>query len=512
MVQVEEAGNTWKLCSIEDKPRMVEPLQQQVEEVEEPLKQVAENQVSVTSRKGNAVKSVEKQFGQQDDVGRNESMGDGSAKTNQSSNTSQGSEMVIEEENLVRSLTKEALTRKTVIASRKVEPMVSVELLREDSMTGGKDGKIGEESDQYHAEEPRVESNQEKDIVKVETKETTPTKRSGIRPGVTNDGKISVKPTSATKVTESKVKSMVNDAETTIYKEISTIYQNNETKATSFPALSDPKPESNELRIQLHETEPSKGRTGKGEASTSPTDKISNLMETTRVPVERVSVPANSSLATSNTPGSRLKPNIESTTSSYSIKPPSSSQFEEKQLYPKRTKPTQSPVSTDLAKFPSAAEQKEGIASKDNFAISGKQGKDKVGERKSVEVNVDKSENNSRSKTDFSRDPTPHLNSKEFDRSSDNNTSEIEMTEVVLEEPLDSVDLKQVMKAVLQEAKENLRQKRGVGPASRSGRSGRGRKWRRKAGSTAPRFVAGRSGRDRNCSIVCMLSPHCTSA
>ena len=506
MVQVEEAGNTWKLCSIEDKPRMEEPLQQQVEEVEEPLKQVAENQVSVTSRKGNAVKSVEKQFGQQD--GRNQSMGEGGAKT---SNTSQGSEMVIEEENHVRSLTKEVLTRKKVIASRqdsrKVEPMVSVELLREDSLTGGKDGKIGEESDQYHAEEPiRVESNQEKDIVKVETKETTPTKRSKIRPGVTNDGKISVKPTSATKVTEPKVKSksMVNDAETTIYKEISTISQNNETKATSFPALSDPKPESNELRIQLHETEPSKGRTGKGEASTSPTDKISNLMETTRVPVERVSVPANSSLATSNTPGSRLKPNIESTTSSYSIKPPSSSQFEEKQLYPKRTKPTQSPVSTDLAKFPSAAEQKEGIASKDNVAISGKQGKDKVG---------DKSENNSRSKTDFSRDPTPHLNSKEFDRSAaDNNTSEIEMTEVVLEEPLDSVDLKQVMKAVLQEAKENLRQKRGVGPASRSGRSGRGRKWRRKAGSTAPRFVAGRSGRDRNCSIVCMLSPHCTSA
>merc|ERR1719264_2520284 len=122
---------------------------------------------------------------------------------------------------------------------------------------------------------------------------------------------------------------MVNDAETTIYKEISTISQNNETKATSFPALSDPEPESNEL----HETEPSQGRTGKGEAGTSPTDKISNLMETTRVPVERVSVPANSSLATSNTPGSRLKPNIESTTSSYSIKPPSpsSSQFEEKQ-------------------------------------------------------------------------------------------------------------------------------------------------------------------------------------
>ena len=510
MVQVEEAGNTWKLCSIEDKPSMEEPLQQQVEEVEEPLKQVAENQVSITSRKGNAVKSVEKQFGQQDDVGRTQSMGEGGAKT---SNTSQGSEMVIEEENHVRSLTKEALTRKTVIASRqdsrKVEPMVSVEQLREDSLTGGKDGKIGEESDQYHAEEPiRVESNQEKDIVKVETKETTPTKRSKIRPGVTNDGKISMKPTSATKVTESKVKSMVNDAETTIYKEISTISQNNETKATSFPALSDPKPESNEL----HETEPSQGRTGKGEASTSPTDKISNLMETTRVPVERVSVPANSSLATSNTPGSRLKPNIESTTSSYSIKPPSSSQFEEKQLYPKRTKPTQSPVSTDLAKFPSAAEQKEGIASKDNVAISGKQGKDKVGERKSVEVNVDKSENSSRSKTDFSRDPTPHLNSKEFDRSSDNNTSEIEMTEVVLEEPLDSVDLKQVMKAVLQEAKENLRQKRGVGPASRSGRSGRGRKWRRKSGSTAPRFVAGRSGRDRNCSIVCMLSPHCTSA
>merc|ERR1712037_336039 len=189
-----------------------------------------------------------------------------------------------------------------------------------------------------------------------------------------------------------------------------------------------------------------------------------------------------------------MGPNIESTTSSYSIKPPSSSQFEERQLYPKRTKPTQSPVSTDLAKFPSAAEQKEGIASKDNVAISGKQGKDKVGERKSVEVNVDKSENNSRSKTDFSRDPTPNLNSKEFDRSSDNNTSEIEMTEVVLEEPLDSVDLKQVMKAVLQEAKENHRQKRGVGPASRSGRSGRGRKWRRKAGSTAPQFVAGRSG------------------
>ena len=494
---------------------MVEPLQQQVEEVEEPLKQVAENQVSVTSRKGNAVKSVEKQFGQQD--GRNQSMGEGGAKTNQSSDTSQGSEMVIEEENHVRSLVKEGLTRKTVIASRqdsrKVEPMVSVEQLREDSTTGGKDGKIGEESDQYHAEEPiRVESNQEKDIVKVETKETTPTKRSKIRPGVTNDGKISVKPTSATKESKVKSKSMVNDAETTIYKEISTISQNNETKATSFPALSDPKPESNELRIQLHETEPSKGRTGKGEASTSPTDKISNLMETTRVPVERVSVPANSSLATSNTPGSRLKPNIESTTSSYSIKPPSSSQFEEKQLYPKRTKPTQSPVSTDLAKFPSAAEQKEGIASKDNVAISGKQGKDKVGERKSVEVNVDKSENSSRSKTDFSRDPTPNLNSKEFDRSSDNNTSEIEMTEVVLEEPLDSVDLKQVMKAVLQEAKENLRQKRGVGPASRSGRSGRGRKWRRKAGSTAPRFVAGRSGRDRNCSIVCMLSPHCTSA
>ena len=483
---------------------MVEPLQQQVEEVEEveePLKQVMENQVGVTSRKGNAVKSVEKQFGQQDDVGRTQSMG--GAKT---SNTSQGSEMVIEEENHVRSLTKEVLTRKKVIASRqdsrKVEPMVSVELLREDSLTGGKDGKIGEESDQYHAEEPiRVESNQEKDIVKVETKETTPTKRSGIR-------QISVKPTSATKVTEVKSKSMVNDAETTIYKEISTISQNNETKATSFPALSDPKPESNEL----HETEPSQGRTGKGEASTSPTDKISNLMETTRVPVERVSVPANSSLATSNIPGPRLKPNIESTTSSYSIKPPSSSQFEEKQLYPKRTKPTQSPVSTDLAKFPSAAEQKEGIASKDNVAISGKQGKDKVGERKSVEVTVDKSENNSRSKTDFSRDPTPHLNSKEFDRSSDNNTSEIEMTEVVLEEPLDSVDLKQVMKAVLQEAKENLRQKRGVGPASRSGRSGRFRKWRRKAGSTAPRFVAGRSGRDRNCSIVCMLSPHCTSA
>ena len=248
----------------------------------------------------------------------------------------------------------------------------------------------------------------------------------------------------------------------------------------------------------------------------------SNVLETTAnlELVERVSVQLGNSLQTSsNTPHSRLKPNVEGTTSSYPITPSPprrpGSLYEEKQLYPVASaKSTQSSVSTDLEKLARAADQKEATASKDNIAVSENQETGKGGveslnnPRISVQANADKSQNGSSSEKVFA---SPQLNFTKQPgldqpvRKGDNSSNEIEMTdEVLMEEPIDSIELKQVMKAVLQEAKEakekreSLRQKRGAGPAWRrfGVKARRGRKPRRKSSATAARqYEARRPGR-----------------
>merc|ERR1712233_216338 len=89
--------------------------------------------------------------------------------------------------------------------------------------------------------------------------------------------------------------------------------------------------------------------------------------------------------------------------------------------------------------------------------------------------NVDRSQNGSSQKPQNGSSPKPQLNFTERlvvdDQSKGSN--EIEMTEVLLEDPIDSIELNQVMKAVLQEAmeRENVRQKRGAGPGRRFGRA-----------------------------------------
>merc|ERR1719500_1884644 len=130
-------------------------------------------------------------------------------------------------------------------------------------------------------------------------------------------------------------------------------------------------------------------------------------------------------VTTSNTQGSRLKPDLESSTSSYPIT--ASSEDEEKQLYPvaNGAKSTQSSVSTDLPKLPSAAGQKERIA------LSGSEGKWKGGEErlnKAGQSNVDKSEN-------VSSPNTPQLNFTErlAVAGQSKGSNEIEMTEVLVE-------------------------------------------------------------------------------
>ena len=515
-----EAGDTWRLCSIEDKL-----LVERQEEAEGEGKKS-----SVTARTGNNVKPGDKQFGA---AGGNKT----ESKPNPSRNGAE-KEMAIED-NPVASLVKEVPTSGRAMTASKsgkdptvTEPMVYVEQPRFESAIWRTDVNKSEEND--HAEDPILaNSNTEMETEKAatETKETTPMKGLKTQPTVNTPKNISETSVQATKVKESKAKpeSVLNNNETNTKNGISTIFQNNET-TTSHPTFSDPETKSNVLgRLTAQEstannnagmiksnqivresnpTEAKIGSTEKGESvsTEATTTGSTNVMKTTRMnPVERVSVqrPANSSqeVTTSNTPRSRLKPNVESTTSTYSIT--SSPRSEEKQLYSvvdSSAKSTQSSVSTDLAKLASAVDQKEGIASKDNIAISGSEAKWKGGEdtRMPGEAIVDQSENGSSPKQDF---PPPQLNITNqpvFDQSVGQGSNEIEMTEVLLEEPIDSTELKQVMKAVLQESKEtekeSFRQKRAAEPGYwRVGRARRGRK----GGATARRFVAGKSGREQ---------------
>ena len=520
MVDIVEGGDTWRLCSIEDKSVGRQDTEDQGKKV------------SVMSREGNNVKPEDEQLKKARGEGGNKSLTE--SKANPSSN-SEEKEMEIEEkgrkevEIRAASLLKEVPTRdrattalKSGKESTKVKPMADVDQPIEESPDVNESGKDDD------AEEPiLVDSNPEGETQKAptektDTKETTPIQDSTTRPAVNTPKSISETSVQATKVKESKIKS-----ETIGNSEISKNFNDNEASRSKPEAEPDELFTSKESRgnssgiisnsQDAREPHPKFTSIGSSESVSSEGRTVgrSNVMETTRslfnrgtnliLPLERVSLdPANlRRLTTSNTPGSRLKPNVESTTSSYSIT--ASPQLdEEKQLYPVGTgaKSTQSSVSTDLAKLPSAADQKEGIASKDKIALSGSEGKWK---EEPGEANVDKSENGSGPKKDF---PTPPLNFTErrvFDSQS-KGSNEIEMTEVLLEEPIDSIELKQVMNAVLQEAKEreSVRQKRGAGPGRRFGRARRGRKPRRKGAAAARHYVAGKSGREEPEYIVCM--------
>ena len=558
VVQIVEGGDTWKLCSIEDKL------------VEDPVHQLDQGKkVSVMLGKGNNLKEEGKQFQQLGAVGSNTSRMVSSPNPN---SNGQKKEMVVEQnmskeaDNLVVSLVKEVATGAAMIAlkeSGKVELMVDAD----QPPTVRIDVNKSEESD--HAVEPiHVKRNPETEKAtteKAETKETAPIQGSKFQSMVSTPTNISATSVQATKVIESKVtsESLLNSDESITYNEISTILQKKGT-TTQYPVFSDPATEPNELRRRLtakdsiansngilssnqivtesYPTEASMGSTEKGDtlSTEDTTVRSSNVLQTTTTsngllltpatnldPVERVSAQsANSSQTTSHTPDSRLKSNVESTTSSYSITPSSplplrpGSHYEEKQLYPVVSgKSTQSSVSTDLEKLASAADQKEGIASKDNIAGSDHQEKGKGGlesfnnTRTTGQANV---ESRTSSKKDSA---TPRLNFTkrpvldQLVEKGDNGSNGIEMTdEVLLEEPLDSIELKQVMKAVLQEAKEaervSLRQKRGAAPARRFGRARRGRKARRKGAATAARhYVGGRSGRQELEYCACGLLP-----
>ena len=503
MVDIVEGGDTWRLCSIEDKP--MERQEERQEEAEDEGKKG-----SVVSKDGNNVKPGEKQL--------EESGSEGGNKTESKANLSSSGEereVVIEEkvESLVASKEVPTGGRATPAVkpgkeSREVESMVDVDQPR--------DVKESEKND--HTEEPiLVSSNPEREsekatTEKAETNETTPNKGSKTRPTVNTPTNISETSLQATKVKESKV-----TLETLRNKEMSTIFQNNEATRSS-----DPEAEADELFRGKESTGNSDSIVSSSQVSREPyptvasmgspqsvstegkTEGRSNVLETTRSLFNRATnlilgrVSNLRRLTTSNTPGSRLKPDVESSTSSYPIT--ASSEDEEKQLYPvaNGAKSTQSSVSTDLPKLPSAAGQKEGIA------LSGSEGKWKGGEerlnkaRMPGQANVDKSENVSSPNEDFA---TPQLNFTErlaADGQS-KGSNEIEMTEVLVEEPLDSIELKQVMKEVLQEAeeeRESVRQKRGAGPrpARRFSRARRGRK--RKGAAAARQYVAGKSGRD----------------
>ena len=510
MVHIVEGGNTWRLCSIEDKP--MERQEERQEEAEDEGKKG-----SVVSKDGNNVKPGEKQLEDSGSEGGNKT----ESKANLSS-SGEEREVVIEEkvESLVASKEVPTGGRATTFVkpgkeSREVELMVDVDQPRDVNVDQPRDVKESEKND--HTEEPiLVNSNPEREsekgtTEKAETNETTPNKGSKTRPTVNTPTNISETSLQATKVKESKV-----NLETLRNKEMSTIFQNNEATRSS-----DPEAEADELFRGNESTGNSDSIVSSSQVSREPyptvasmgssesvstegkTEGRSNVLETTRSLFNRATnlilgrVSNLRRLTTSNTPGSRLKPDLESSTSSYPIT--ASSEDEEKQLYPvaNGAKSTQSSVSTDLPKLPSAAGQKEGIA------LSGSEGKWKGGEerlnkaRMPGQANVDKSENVSSPNEDFA---TPQLNFTErlsVDGQS-KGSNEIEMTEVLLEEPLDSIELKQVMKAVLQEAeeRESGRQKRGAGPrpARRFGRARRGRK--RKGAAAARHYVAGKSGRD----------------
>ena len=498
MVDIVEGGDTWRLCSIEDKP--MERQEERQEEAEDEGKKG-----SVVSKDGNNVKPGEKQF--------EESGSEGGNKTESKANLSSSGEereVVIEEkvESLVASKEVPTGGRATPAVkhgkeSRQGELMVDVDQPRD----------VNESKKNVHTEEPiLVNSNPEREsekatTEKAETNETTPNKGSKTRPTVNTPTNISETSLQATKVKESKV-----NLETLRNKEMSTIFQNNEATRSS-----DPEAEADELFRGKESTGNSDGIVSSSQISREPyptvasmgssesvstegkTEGRTNVLETTRSLFNRATnlilgrVSNLRRLTTSNTPGSRLKPDVESSTSSYPIT--ASSEDEEKQLYPvaNGAKSTQSSVSTDLPKLPSAAGQKEGIA------LSGSEGKWKGGEerlnkpRMPGQANVDKSEN-------VSSPNTPQLNFTErlAVAGQSKGSNEIEMTEVLLEEPLDSIELKQVMKAVLQEAeeRESVRQKRGAGPrpARRFGRARRGRK--RKGAAAARHYVAGKPGRD----------------
>ena len=554
MVQIVEGGDTWKLCSIEDKL------------VEDPVHQLDQGKkVSVMLGNGNNLKEEGKQFKQLGAFGSDTSRMVSSPNPN---SNGQEKEMVVEQkmskeaDNLVASLVKEVPTGAAMIAlkeSGKVELMVDAD----QPPTGRIDVNKSEESD--HAVEPiHVKRNPETEKAtteKAETKETAPIQGSKFQSMVSTPTNISATSVQATKVIESKVtsESLLNSDESITYNEISTILQKKGT-TTQYPVFSDPATEPNELRRRLtakdsiansngilssnqivtesYPTEASMGSTEKGDTLSTEDTTVgsSNVLQTTTTsngllltpatnldPVKRVSAQsANSSQTTSHTPDSRLKSNVESTTSSYSITPSSrpGSHYEEKQLYPVVSgKSTQSSVSTDLEKLASAADQKEGIASKDNNAGSEHQEKGKGGvesfnkTRMTGQANV---ESRTSSKKDSA---TPRLNFTkrpvldQLVEKGDNGSNGIEMTdEVLLEEPLDSIELKQVMKAVLQEAKEaervRSRQKRGAKPARRFWRARRGRKPRRKGAATAARhYVGGRSGRQEFEYCACGLLP-----
>ena len=315
MVQIVEGGDTWRLCSIEDKL------------MEEPVHQMDQgNEVSVTLRKGNSIEDKGKHFEQ---LGADESI---TGNTSNPTSNGQENEMVIkqkmskEAKNLVASLVKEVPTGEALKDSGKVEPVV----VANQAPTGRKDVNESEESD--HVEEP------------IHVKSYPETEKA--KPTVSTPTNISETSVQTTKVIESKVTSeslLISDKSTT-YNEISTILQNKET-TTPYPVFSVPVAEPNELRRRLtanksiansngilssnqivtesYPTGANRGSTEKGETLSTEEATVgsSNVLQTTTnlEPVERVL--GNSRQTSSNTPHSRLKPNVEGTTSSYSITP-----------------------------------------------------------------------------------------------------------------------------------------------------------------------------------------------
>jgi len=579
VVRVVEAGETWQLCSIEDKPVVDWGSQKMNEQEDLEIEDKVKDKAEIRDKEDNTDKDKE-EIKDKDKAGRKSKEND----MDKESRNNDKEESKMKENAMDRKKeNKETLKR----VGDKEGSKVGVTLERSKYSNLRSEGhhsiplEADEKNDQKRKKEERETTSNRGSLsggldhsAPVERLATTPalrqseggeeirgiigdrvhetsTRKTDPKKGVISElfnpienepekhsknGKAS-DDTNATKVKESKYENekVVQYERTTV--KISKNDQNKAPTATSHPMLSDAPINDGKISSDLTTPESAErekatersakvsrqGTTSRSSDLVNISDRSPGLVEasSTFQPVGGFSaLAANSSPTTSNTP--RLPPNVEATTASYSITAlPSRNQNEEKGI---DFQSTQSSVSKDLPKLPSAVDQSRGISSNDNRTIvlgnehellESRENLDKL-EKPALE-DVDQSENGVGSQNDSQ---VTRLNSTMKGPQSvskrKNGKSEIEMSEDLLEDPLDSIDLKQVMKDVLEEEetgeepslqeekeeKKKIREKRGARLVwTRFGGAQRGRTPRRPG--AARHYMGSSSGRPQPENSAC---------